>query len=90
MHPKPLSRAATHACIKCDPYFSANDGSRRLIDDVTSAPTSSHRDMRSRLHTRQELDLKVAALGPGKRSNRYALLVEDGVIKVAFVCVSVS
>jgi peroxiredoxin len=30
----------------------------------------------------QEVDLKVAALGPAKRSQRYAAVIEDGVIKV--------
>jgi hypothetical protein len=30
----------------------------------------------------QEVDLKVAALGPANRSHRYAAVIEDGVIKV--------
>jgi len=30
------------------------------------------------------IDLDVAALGPGKRSHRYSLLIEDGIVKWAF------
>ena len=30
----------------------------------------------------QEVDLKVAGLGPAKRSQRYAAIIDDGVIKV--------
>merc|ERR1712072_807372 len=33
----------------------------------------------------EALDLNVAMLGPGKRSNRYSALVEDGVVTQAFV-----
>jgi peroxiredoxin len=31
------------------------------------------------------LDLNVAMLGPGKRSNRYSALVENGIVTQCFV-----
>lgn len=33
----------------------------------------------------QALDLNAAALGPAKRSNRYSVLVDDGVVTHCFV-----
>ncbi|EKX30951.1 hypothetical protein GUITHDRAFT_149598, partial [Guillardia theta CCMP2712] len=68
-------------CVSTNDPYVLNGWAKALGDKATGIEFYSDCDLEFTKFMHSELDLSVAALGVGSRTNRYALFVDNGVIK---------
>mmetsp|Transcript_20497 Transcript_20497/g.32059 ORF Transcript_20497/g.32059 Transcript_20497/m.32059 type:complete len:227 (+) Transcript_20497:179-859(+) len=71
-------------CVSVNDPYCMNAWKSQLGDAAKGIDFYSDHDTSFTRWMHADKDLKVAALGPSKRSNRYAMIVEDGTIKALF------